>query len=52
VDFGLNIRQFDGELTINQLDEESNIVGSGSTALDAPIPMLFARVGGYLPFTG
>jgi outer membrane protein len=42
VDFGLNIRQFDGELTIND----------GSTVLDAPIPMLFARVGGYLPFTG
>jgi outer membrane protein len=52
VDFGLNIRQFDGDLMINQLDSNSNIVNSGSTALDAPIPMAFARVGGYLPFTG
>jgi len=42
IDFGVNVRQFDGELTIND----------GSTVLDAPIPMLFARVGGYLPFTG
>ena len=42
VDFGLNIRQFDGELAIN----------TGIAKLDAPIPMAFARVGGYLPFTG
>lgn len=42
VDFGLNIRQFDGELAIN----------TGVAKLDAPIPMAFARVGGYLPFTG
>lgn len=42
VDFGLNIRKFDGELAIN----------TGVADLDAPIPMGFARVGGYLPFTG
>lgn len=42
VDFGLNIRQFDGELAIN----------TGVSALDAPIPMLFGRVGAYLPLTG
>ncbi len=42
VDFGLNVRKFDGELAIN----------TGVAELDAPIPMAFARVGGYLPFTG
>lgn len=42
VDFGLNIRKFDGELAIN----------TGISELDAAIPMGFARVGGYLPFTG
>lgn len=42
IDFGLNIRQFDGFLEINDT----------STVLDSPVPMLFARVGAELPFTG
>lgn len=42
VDFGINIRQFDGHLEIND----------GRAALDVPVPMAFARVGAYLPFTG
>ena len=42
VDFGLNVRKFDGDLTIND----------ASSVLDTPVPMLFARVGAELPFTG
>ncbi len=42
VDFGLNIRKFDGLVQI----------GDASAALDAPVPMLFGRVGAELPFTG
>lgn len=42
IDFGLNVRVFDGELTL----EDTTAV------LDAPVPMLFGRVGAELPFTG
>ena len=42
IDFGLNIRKFDGDLTIN----------GNSSILDVPVPMLFGRVGAALPFTG
>lgn len=42
IDFGLNVRMFDGDLTIND----------ATAALDAPIPMLFGRVGASLPLTG
>lgn len=42
VDFGLNVRKFDGELAIN----------TGVSELDAPIPMVFGRVGAELPLTG
>lgn len=42
IDFGLNVRKFDGELAIN----------TGVSELDAPIPMLFGRVGASLPLTG
>lgn len=42
IDFGLNVRQFDGQVAMN---------GAGS-ALDVPVPMLFGRVGAELPFTG
>jgi len=42
VDFGLNVRVFDGELMISDT----------TSVLDAPVPMLFARVGAELPFTG
>ena len=42
VDFGLNVRAFDGDLAIN----------GASSVLDAPVPMLFGRVGAELPFTG
>lgn len=42
IDFGLNVRMFDGDVTIND----------ASAALDAPIPMLFGRVGASLPLTG
>ncbi len=42
VDFGLNVRKFDGFVQI----------GDAIAELDAPVPMLFARVGAELPFTG
>ena len=42
MDLGLNVRKFDGELAIN----------TGVSELDAPIPMVFGRVGAELPFTG
>jgi outer membrane protein len=42
VDFGLNVRQFDSEF----------IIGSADNSFDGPVPMLFARVGAELPFTG
>lgn len=42
LDFGLNVRKFDGELKISDT----------VSVLDAPVPMLFARAGAELPFTG
>ncbi len=42
VDFGLNVRKFDGFVNI----------GNATAELDSPVPMLFARVGAELPFTG
>lgn len=42
IDFGLNVRKFDGEFMIND----------GTAVIDAPIPMLFGRVGASLPLTG
>lgn len=42
VDLGLNVRKFDGELAIN----------TGVEKLDAPIPMVFGRLGAELPLTG
>lgn len=42
IDFGLNVRKFDGDLTIND----------ATSVLDAPIPMAFARIGAELPLTG
>jgi len=42
VDFGINIRMFDGDLMIN----------NSKSVLDTPVPMLFGRVGAELPFTG
>ncbi len=41
-DLGLNVRKFEGELAIN----------TGVEELDAPIPMVFGRVGAELPLTG
>ena len=42
LDLGLNVRKFDGDLAIN----------TGVADLDAPIPMVFGRVGAELPLTG
>ena len=42
VDFGLNIRKFDGLITIEDATAD----------LDFAVPMAFARVGAYLPLTG
>jgi outer membrane protein len=47
VDFGLNIRKFDGELVIS-----TDSIDGSPVILDAPVPMAFARVGAELPFTG
>lgn len=47
VDFGLNIRKFDGDLVIN-----ASGVNGDAVVIDAPVPMLFGRVGAELPFTG
>ncbi|MBU2881307.1 TIGR04219 family outer membrane beta-barrel protein [Psychrosphaera sp. B3R10] len=42
INYGLNIRMFDGAIDIND----------GRATIDYPVPMLFARVGASLPFTG
>lgn len=42
IDYGINIRKFEGDLMIND----------GTAVIDAPVPMLFGRVGASLPLTG
>ena len=42
IDFGLNVRQFETDF----------MIGNASSDFDGYVPMLFARVGAELPFTG